>query len=63
MEYQQHIKAPVRIYEKDRDGNPTGRYVTSTNDADHFAHSRNYAEMALPLAASLAVNYNIGRIL
>lgn len=63
QEYKQHIKAPVRIYEKDRDGNPTGRYVTSQNDADHFAHSRNYAEIALPLAASLAVNYNIGRIL
>ena len=63
LEYKQHIKAPVRIYEKDRDGNPTGRYVTSTNDADHFSHARNYAEMALPLAASLAVNYNIGRIL
>jgi hypothetical protein len=63
QEYKQQIKTPVRIYEKDRDGNPIGRYVTTQNDADHFAHARNYAEIALPLAASLAVNYNIGRIL
>jgi hypothetical protein len=62
-EYKDHIKSLVRVYEKDQDGNPVGRYVKSEHDSDHFAHSGNYAEIALPLAANLAVNYNIGRIL
>jgi len=61
-EYKTHLKSLVRIYEKDKDGNPIGRYVKSEHDDDHFAHSGNYAEIALPLAASLAANYNIGRI-
>lgn len=52
IEYRNHLKAPVRIYEKDSDGNPVGKYVSTT--ADHFAHARTYAEMALPLAVSLA---------
>jgi hypothetical protein len=62
MEYKNHIKAPVRIYEKDKSGNPIGRYVTG-NEEDHFAHSRNYAEIALPLAANLSMSYDIGKIL
>jgi hypothetical protein len=43
----------VRIYEKDVDGNPIGKYVKAGSDDDHFAHARNYSEIALPLAASL----------
>ena len=62
VEYKTHIKAPVRIYEKDMNGNPIGRYVTG-NEPDHFAHSRNYAEIALPLAANLSMSYDIGKIL
>jgi hypothetical protein len=63
VEYKDHIKALVRVYQKDKDGNPIGRYIKSEHDDDHFAHAGNYAEIALPLAASLAINYNIGRIL
>lgn len=51
-EYRTHIKALVRIYEKDKNDNPVGRYVKGS-DHDHYAHARNYAEIALPLAASL----------
>src|SRR5581483_10257136 len=50
-EYKDHIKALVRIYEKDKDGNPTGKYVNG-NSPDHYGHARNYAELALPFAAS-----------
>jgi len=60
-EYQQNIKAPVRIYEKDRNGNPVGRYVRG-NEEDHFAHSRNYSEIAFPLGAGLSVSQNIGDV-
>lgn len=61
MEYRNHIKALVRIYDKDQNGNPYGRYVKG-NDEDHFAHARNYAEIALPLAASMMAPQNIGNI-
>jgi len=62
VEWENQIKAPVRVYEKDKNGNPIGRYVTGNED-DHFAHSRNYSELALPFALSLSSNYDIGKIL
>lgn len=58
LEYKTHIKAIVRVYDKDKDGNPVGKYVTGNED-DHFAHARNYSEMALPLGAGLVENYDI----
>jgi len=54
-EYKDHLKAPVRIYEKDTSGNLIGRYVKGQNAQDHHAHSRTYAEIALPLAFSVGV--------
>jgi hypothetical protein len=62
IEYRQQIKAPVRVYEKDKNNNPIGRYITG-NEEDHYAHSRNYAEIALPLAANLSMAYDLGKIL
>ena len=50
-DYKKHVKNIVRVYVKDKLGNQTGRYITPTGE-DHFAHARNYAEIALPLAAS-----------
>lgn len=58
LEYKDHIQALVRIYEKDADGNPIGKYVNG-DSADHYAHARNYAEIALPLALGLGVTSNI----
>ena len=58
-EYKEHLKALVRIYEKDSDGNLIGKYVKGDNHHDHFAHSRNYAEIALPLAVSVGVPQNM----
>lgn len=52
LEYREHIKAPVRIYRKDKDGNPQGQYIKGNVD-DHYAHAHTYAEIALPLAISL----------
>jgi hypothetical protein len=62
LEYASHIKAPVRIYEKDPDGNPVGRYVEGSS-ADHFAHARNYAEIALPLGMALGAHESLGNVL
>lgn len=58
-EYKRHLKALVRRYEKDKFGNPVGRYVKADNDEDHYAHARNYAEIALPFAASYSNSRDI----
>jgi len=62
LEYKSHLQAPVRLYKKDKDGNPVGSYVAG-NKADHFAHARNYAEMALPLAVSLMTSQDVRNLL
>lgn len=61
-EYKSHIKALVRIYEKDKNGNAIGRYVNGSNE-DHFAHARNYAEIALVFALNLGVTKDIEEVL
>lgn len=58
-EYRNHIQSLVRIYEKDKDGNPIARYVKNDKEHDHFAHCRTYNEIALPLAASLGTPHDI----
>jgi hypothetical protein len=62
LEYREQVQAPARIYEKDKDGNAVARYVTGNKD-DHHAHARNYAEIALPVAMSLATTQPIGKFL
>jgi hypothetical protein len=51
-DYCAHMQVPKRIYDKDKLGNPVGRYVSGER-ADHYAHAHNYCEIALPLAADL----------
>ncbi len=62
IEYKAHLTRLVRRYERDADGNPVGRYI-STSTEDHYAFARCYDEMALPCAAALTTNSNIGRFL
>jgi hypothetical protein len=56
-EFKEHVKALVRTYEKDDQGNPKATYLST--GPDHFAHAFNYAEIALPLAANVAKNSDI----
>ena len=58
-EYRNHLKCLVRRYEKDKDGNQTSVYVESNTTGDHFAHARNYAEIALKLGVARGQSYNI----
>jgi hypothetical protein len=51
LEFKDNIKALVRTYEKDDQGNPKAVYLNT--GPDHFAHAFNYAEIALPLAAGV----------
>lgn len=50
QEYINHLMAPVRVYKRDQNGNPFGVYENTKDD--HFAHARNYAEIALQVGAS-----------
>jgi hypothetical protein len=61
LEYKEQIQAPKRIYKKNPQGEPVGRYVETK--ADHFAHARNYNEIAFRLSMSLGGNSDIrGRV-
>jgi len=55
--FRDHIKSPVRMYEKDNQGNYVASYTET--GPDHFAHALVYAEIALPLAASYVNNQPI----
>jgi hypothetical protein len=48
-EFKEHIKALVRKPGFDKLGNPTAKYI-NLND-DHYAHARNYSEIALNLVS------------
>jgi hypothetical protein len=58
VEYKNHLKSLVRVYQKDKDGNPVGRYIKG-NDEDHFGHARNYSEIALNLAVKAGQSHTI----
>lgn len=49
-ECKDHLKAMVRRYKRDAEGNVTSTYVKNVNAPDHYAHARNYSEIAFPLA-------------
>lgn len=50
-EYKEHVKALIRTYVKDTHGGL--RMVYKNQGPDHYAHSLVYAEIGLPLAASI----------
>ena len=67
-EYLEHLKAPVRTYErekrdtkKDQQAKSGGNVVATfvSTGPDHFAHARTYAEIALPLVAARETNQDI----
>jgi len=58
VEYKNHMKALCRVYMKDDNGNPIGRYEKG-DDEDHYAHARNYSEMALALAGGVVGSQDI----
>lgn len=57
-EYMEHVKVPSRIWKYDKNGNPVVSY-DNADKADHHAHSRNYAEIALPLALGVGVHEEV----
>jgi len=57
LEFKEHIKNLVRTYDRDNMGNAKATYLN--NGPDHFGHALNYAEMALPMAAGVAISTDI----
>lgn len=51
--YKEQLKGTVKVYEKDSNGKPVGRYV-KVSKHDHYALTRCYSEIALPLAVENA---------
>jgi hypothetical protein len=60
-DYREHMKSLVRTYEKNDDGDM--EVVFKKRGPDHYAHSLNYAEIGLPLAASKFTGENVGKFL
>jgi hypothetical protein len=56
------MKALVRHYRKDKDGNPVGSYAKGEGVDDHFAHARNYSEIALAICVGSGASENIRNI-
>jgi hypothetical protein len=57
LEFKDNIRALVRTYEKDDQGNSKAVYLNT--GPDHFAHALNYAEIALPLAAGAVMGGDV----
>jgi|2_EtaG_2_1085320.scaffolds.fasta_scaffold00029_12 hypothetical protein len=57
LEFKSHIREPVRVFQEDKWGNKYGVYKNVK--PDHFAHADTYAEIALPLATSIAQSSTI----
>lgn len=60
-DYTWHIMSPVRTPCKDNNGNLVYKYLEQDNKPDHYAHARNYAEIALMFATGSAVHKTIDK--
>lgn len=62
-ECREHLKNIVRVPGRDSDGNPIAYYKTPDSKEDHYAHARNYSEIAFALAVKQHSYEDIGRVL
>lgn len=61
IEYTSHIKVQIKSYQKDPDGNYVARYIKPEHREDHYAHARNYAEIALGFAIGQGTSQSINK--
>lgn len=52
IDYRNHMKSLVRSYKRDSSGNDVGVWLHRESNPDHYAHARNYAEIAFSLIAT-----------
>lgn len=63
QEYMDHMVALIKHFQKDRNGDVVGRYITGEHVPDHYAHARNYAEIAFKMLVSRDQVTEAGQIL
>ncbi len=61
LEYRDHMQNLVRAYKTNKKGDIVAEYMSI--GAEHYAHAHNYAEIALPLAASYVRGQDIASFL
>lgn len=61
LEYREHMTNLVRTYERDENNNPRATFVDT--GPDHYAHTLTYAEIGLPLAASISTGEDVEKFL
>jgi len=55
VEYKTHIQSLIKENFEDENGNPMAKYIAV--DDDHYAHSRTYSEIAVPLLFTLSTGH------
>lgn len=59
QDYKDMIMALTKTYKKDQWGKLVARYIKNERDADHYAHARNYSEMALRVGLAVLSNKDV----
>ena len=62
-DYRIHVQAPIKVPRRDANGESVSFYETPGSLADHFAHARNYCEIALPFALGYGPTVNSDKVL
>lgn len=63
QEYCDHLIAVIKHFEKNKDGDTVGKYITGENVPDHYAHARTYTEIAFKLIVSRDEVQNVGKVI
>jgi len=61
--YCDHMIALIKHFEKDANGDTVGRYITGEHISDHYAHARNYAEIAFKMLVNREQVTEAGQVL
>jgi len=59
LEYRSHLKAIVKKYDVDNDGNLTANYITRSKESDHFCHSLTYCLISCGLLSGSGSNSDL----
>jgi hypothetical protein len=62
-DYKTQVQAPVKVSRYDQYGEVVSRFETPGQMADHYAHARNYCEIALPFAMGYGPTINSEKVM
>jgi hypothetical protein len=58
LEAREHLKALLKTYRRDQEGNPVSEYVKREKQPDHYAHALNYSTIAMGFFAEGGGNHD-----